>query len=166
MENHFLLHPQQLQRLWKDLRGSITDELSTTQQLQMVVNFWCMAPISRPYLDYVDISTWPDPWTLIDSKLIDPNVVALGMFYTLLLSEDKSWRADRLKLAMIRNRTDCWERLICVVDERWLLNYTYNRVVDSREEPADLHAMHIYKYDLHKRNIIEIFADEQVLYHA
>ena len=166
MENPFFLHPQQLQRLWKDLRGSINSNMPTAQQLHTVVDFWRLAPISQPYLDYVDSSTWPDPWSLIDSKLIDPNVVALGMFYTLLLSEDQSWRSDRLKLAMIRNRTDCWERLICVVDQRWLLNYNYNRIVDGREETADLHCMHIYKYDLHKRNIVEILADEQALYHV
>ena len=89
LDNPFLLHPQHLQKRWKDLRKSISSLTSDLEKLQAVSAFWNLAPISRPYLDYLNSSTWPDAWSLVDTKLLDTNTLALGMFYTLLFSDDK-----------------------------------------------------------------------------
>ena len=154
MHNPFLLHPQQLQKTWKDLRAEISTDLSLSQKLSLVQKFWNHAPIGSPFLDYLDTGSWPDPWNLIDAKHLDINSVALGMFYTLLLSDDRSWTADRLTLLLIRNGEQCWERLVCMVDDRWLLNYDRQAVVDASEMP-NITCLHTYKYDRHKRKIVE-----------
>jgi hypothetical protein len=155
MHNPFLLHPQQLRQYWKDMRKSFNAADGIETQLKTVSDFWNKAPTSRPYLDCLDTGTWPDAWLLIESKLLDHNTLGLGMFYTLLLSESKQWTADRLKLVWLRNQTESWERLVCVVDDRWLLNYDRDSIVDAYALP-DMLCMHTYKYDLHKRRIVEI----------
>jgi len=153
--NPFLLHPQQLQQQWKDLRKSISCDISDIEKLQQVVDFWKLAPISSPYLDYLNVHTWPDAWSLVDFKLLDINTVALGMFYTLLFSNDRVWTTDRLVLALIKNERESWERLVCIVDGSWLLNYDCDRVVDAKNY-TDMFFMHMYKYNLHKRCLYEI----------
>jgi hypothetical protein len=155
MHNPFLLHPQQLRQIWKDIRKSLDPAAETVVQLKTVSDFWNRAPTSSPYLDCLDTSSWPDAWILIESKLFDHNTLALGMFYTLLLSDTKQFTADRLKLVWLRNNAESWERLVCIVDDRWLLNYDRENVVDTYLLP-DMLCMHTYKYDLHKRRIIEI----------
>jgi hypothetical protein len=154
MHNPFLLHPQQLQKTWKDLRAEISTDMSLSQKLSLIQKFWNQAPIGSPFLDYLDTGSWPDPWTLIDSKNLDINSTALGMFYTLLLSDDKTWTGDRLRLLLLRNRQQCWERLVCEIDHRWLLNYDRHRVVDATEI-SDITCLHTYKYDMHRRRIAE-----------
>ena len=165
IDNPFLLHPQQLQKYWKDLRKSISDNSADLAKLNAVSEFWNRAPISSPYLDYLNTATWPDAWSLVDTKLLDTNTLALGMFYTLLLSDDKVWTANRLMLAMLRNKKESWERLVCVVDGRWLLNYDRDQIIDGYEI-ADMCFMHMYKYNLHVRGFYEIDSSQLKLHYA
>lgn len=155
MHNPFLLHPQQLRQLWKDLRKTLIISDDLDKQLQAVSDFWNQSPISKPYLDYLAPRSWPDAWTLLDTKLLDKNSLSLGMFYTLLLCEHGQFGLDRLLLAMMRQPSQAWEGLVCVVDSRWILGYDMDMVCDLDAIP-DMHVMHIYKYDLQKRCIKEI----------
>jgi len=155
MHNPFLAHPQQLRQHWKDLRSSLVGIDDTLRQLQSISDFWNQAPISKPYLDYLDPESWPDPWTLLETKIFDKNSLSLGMLYTILLCDDAKVKKISVKLAMMRQPTISWEGLVCVVDDRWLMGYDNNSIVDLYSIP-DLRVMHTYKYDLRKRCIIEI----------
>jgi len=155
MHNPFLLHSQQLRQRWKDLRSSFDGETDLIAQLQTVSDFWNQAPTSKPYLDYLDPSNWPDAWSLLDNKILDKNSLSLGMFYTLMLCGQRSIDPARLRLSMVRQSSLAWEGLVCVVDDRWAIGYDANRVIDIQSIP-DLFIMHTYKYDLRKRSIAEI----------
>ena len=155
MHNPFLLHPQQLRQCWKDLRTSPDGSTDLIKHLQAISDFWNQAPIIKPYLDYLDPGAWPDPWTLLDSKLLDKNSLSLGMFYTILLCNDANIKNIRVTLSMMRQPSISWEGLVCVIDDRWIMGYDNNAVVDLYSIP-DLRVMHTYKYDLRKRCIQEI----------
>jgi hypothetical protein len=121
----------------------------------VIADFWNQAPTSKPYLDYLDPEAWPDPWMLLDSKMLDKNSLSLGMFYTILLCEDAGIKNMNVKLAMMRQPNISWEGLVCMVDGQWIMGYDNNSIVDMYSIP-DLRVMHTYKYDLRKRCITEI----------
>ena len=155
MNNPFLMHPQQLRQCWKDLRTSLDGSVDLINQLQGISDFWNQAPISKPYLDYLNPEDWPDPWTLLDNKMLDKSSLSLGMFYTIWLSKDSRMANNSVALAMMRHPNISWEGLVCVVDGQWIMGYDNNAIVDMYSIP-DLHVMHTYKYDLRKRCITEI----------
>lgn len=127
-------------------------------QLDAVVRFWNMAPISNRYLDYHDCYTWPDPWTLVDTNDFDDSSTSLGMFYTLLLSDGNHWDANRIKLAMLRNDRISKECLACVVDDRWLLGYDISGPVDMHDD-LGIRILQYYAYDTGRRKIVEVTLD-------
>jgi hypothetical protein len=165
MNNPFLMHPQQLRQCWKDLRTSLDGSVDLKNQLQLISNFWNQAPISKPYLDYLDPEAWPDPWTLLDNKLLDRNSLSLGMFYTIWLSKDCRMANNSVALAMMRQPNISWEGMVCVVNGQWIMGYDTNAVVDLYSIP-DLRVMHTYKYDLRKRCIAEINVSSDSLHFA
>jgi len=103
----------------------------------------------------MDPASWPDPWTLLDTKILDKNSISLGMFYTILLSNDDAIKNMDITLAMMRQPRLSWEGLVCVIDGQWIIGYNHNAVVDLDSIP-DLHVMHRYKYNLRKRCVEEI----------
>ena len=153
---HTVLVPtsQQLQRQWRALRHDIATDRPAEQVLQMVVDWWNQVPIGNDSLNYLAPANWPDPWLLLDCGNMDRNTTALGMCWTLLLSDDAVWTADRLQLLLLRNRTESWERLVLVVDNQWVLNH-------DRQGPThitdiqDIVCMHSYVYDMHKRRFLD-----------
>ena len=165
MNNPFLLPPAQLRQSWKNLRNSIDISMPVMDILQTVSKFWNLAPTSRPYLDYLDSASWPDPWTLLENKNLDSNSINLGIFYTLLLCNDTRIDNQNLRLAMMRDPMICWEGLVCIVDDKWVIGYDTNAVVDIHSIP-DMLCMHTYKYDLQKRRVVEINQLRFDLHHA
>jgi len=162
MQNPFLMHPTVLQTAWKDLRRSVVSATTLTEKLKIVSDFWKHAPTSKPYLDYLAPQTWPDAWTLLDSRLLDNNSISLGMFYTLLLCESREFNADRIRLAMIRQPSYAWEGLVCIIDDQWVIGYDRDRVCELASIPAML-VMHTYKYDLQKRCVKELLTDNTAM---
>jgi hypothetical protein len=165
MINPFLLPPAQLRQTWKNLRNSIDQSMPVIDILQTVSKFWNLAPTSKPYLDYLDPETWPDPWTLLDSKNLDVNSISLGVFYTLLHCNDTRIANANLKLVMMRQPMVSWEGLVCIVDDQWVIGYDTGKLVDIASIP-DMLCMHTYKYDLQKRRVVEITKPMVALQHA
>lgn len=69
---------------WKNFRNSL--ETSQTP-FEDVIAFWSKAPFVNPYLDSNDYKSWPDPWHLIIDGRFDDLAIALGIAYTLKLTE-------------------------------------------------------------------------------
>jgi len=152
MHNPFLVHSQQLRQHWKDLRIKLETEVDPKIKSKIALDFWNQAPTSKPFLDYMEPSTWPDPWTLLDNKIFDANSISLGIFWTLQLGQVHS---DKLTLAMLRQPSQAWEGLVCIVDDQLVVGYDRHKVWHLAELP-DMRVMHMYKYDLQKRCIREI----------
>lgn len=75
---------------WKKFRRSIND-LSLEDSLQATVDLWSACPFTPYYLEPEDHANWPDPWTLIQENYYCDLAKALGMLYTLYLSDHKNY---------------------------------------------------------------------------
>lgn len=71
---------------WRDFRNSLSG-LSLEQALQSTQEFWRSAPFSPYYLDAEQPLTWPDPWQLITENYYCDIAKALGIIYTIALSD-------------------------------------------------------------------------------
>ena len=129
MENPFLGNPKQLAKTWRNLRAQLTSDKTDIQHLEIVAKFWSRSPISAPFIDWDNPSTWLDPWELMYEDIFDAIAVAIGMEYTLLLADDKRWTSDRLQLILACTEDTSVQQLMLVVDNKWLLNCEHATVL-------------------------------------
>ena len=79
------LSPSQRLESWRRLREQVSN-LELAPALEICAQNWCSAPEAAWYLDPEDVNNWPDPWTLIQDNYYCPLAKALGMLYTIHLS--------------------------------------------------------------------------------
>lgn len=109
---------------WKKFRDTL--ETSNTP-FEDVAELWSHAPFVSPYLNYQNPDSWPDPWHLILDSRLDELAIALGMLYTIKLTErfaDINCKVYRVKEQLAKEH--CYA---LVVDNQYVLNYEYNRVL-------------------------------------
>lgn len=108
---------------WKQFRDTL--EISNSP-LENVAEFWSHAPFVSPYLDYQNPNSWPDPWHLILDSRLDQLAIALGMLYTIKLTQ----RFASIPCEIYRIKASQKEySYALVVDSQFVLNYEYNQVV-------------------------------------
>jgi hypothetical protein len=110
---------------WKKFRDSLEHNQSP---LQEVADFWSMAPFVSRYLDPSDPGTWPDPWHLILDGKFDDLAICLGMLYTLQLTQ--RFMHSRYEIHMSITPEIKAPLFYLAVDQCFILNYTYKRVVE------------------------------------
>ena len=109
---------------WKQFRDTL--ETSKTP-FEDVAELWSHAPFVSPYLNYQNPDSWPDPWHLVLDSRLDELAIALGMLYTIKLTKrfaDIKCEIYRVKEPLAKEY--CYA---LVVDNQYVLNYEYNRVV-------------------------------------
>lgn len=80
---------------WRRIR----DELSNSKNpYQLVLDLWKRAPLVSTYLNPNFSDQWPDPWHLILDDRYDDLAIALGISYTLGLSE--RFMTDQIEIHM------------------------------------------------------------------
>jgi len=126
MNNIWQQAPKQRLKTWREFRLHLDDIEYEEDCLQEIVNWWKMAPVGSRELDIYDVDSWPDPWQLIYNNALDENSIALGMAYTLHLSD---WQCD---VCLVQNQEESWLKLIVLVDDNYVLNYTYG-IVEEKE---------------------------------
>ena len=122
MNNVWQLSPKQKLKVWREFRLGLDDIEYEEDCLQAVIEWWETAPIGSRELDIYDNSAWPDPWKLLYDNNLDENSIALGMAYTLHLAD---WDCE---VALVQNQNESWIKLLVLVDDTYVLNYTYNKV--------------------------------------
>lgn len=127
----FISNPTSLLTQWRQLRNKLTSSLTDIEHLQIVDKFWQHAPIQKYAINWDDPTNWPDPWQLMYSREFDDSSIALGMMYSLYLSFDQRWIADRLGLILINDKTKSLQKIVLDIDGRWLLNYEYATIVEK-----------------------------------
>jgi hypothetical protein len=93
-----------------------------------VARVWASAP-TRNYLTQDDQSNWPDPWTLISDNCYCDVAVALGIFYTLYLSNYPQKESLRLVGYRLRKNHKEYNLVVCE-EEKYVLNYDWGHVVN------------------------------------
>ena len=112
---------------WKRFR----DKLETSPSpLEDLAEFWSRAPFVNPYLDEKNPTKWPDPWHLVLDERLDDLAIALGMLYTLKLTQRFMNSECEIHMSMLPDKTNCH---FLIVDKKYVLNYRYKEVVDASE---------------------------------
>ena len=113
-------------KAWKELRLALE---TSEHPLEDVALFWSRAPFVSRYLDPTNPSKWPDPWHLILDNKYDDLAIALGICYTLTLT-------DRFKDQRVEIHTSMFTgegRYVVVVNDRDVLNLFHREVTNTSE---------------------------------
>jgi len=118
-----------LERLteWKNFRNSLEASQNPLEDLAV---FWSRAPFVNDYLDKSDPKNWPDPWHLVLDQHLDDLAIALGMLYTLKLTQRFMDTKCEIHMSMLPNKSICH---MLLVDDRFVLNYKHREVSQVSE---------------------------------
>jgi hypothetical protein len=123
--NVFILDYEARLRAWATLRENIS-QLSIDQKCIEIDAFWQRVPLMNHYLHRDFINDWPDPWQLIADNTYCYYSRALGMIYTLILSDTKN---IELVEAIDDNSNEVV--LVLVDNAKYVLNYWPDTVVNN-----------------------------------
>jgi hypothetical protein len=113
---------------WKEFR----DKLETSEcPLEDVAELWSHAPFVSAYLDPQNPSKWPDPWHLILDLRLDDLAIALGMLYTIKLTQRFIDTKCEIHTSMRPGNNE--PSYLLIVDEKYVLNFEYRNVVDVKD---------------------------------
>ena len=112
---------------WKEFRDSL--EVSE-HPLEDVAKLWSQAPFVSAYLDPQNPADWPDPWHLILDLRLDNLAIALGMLYTIKLTQRFIDTKCEIHMSMLSNNEPTY---LLIVDEKHVLNFEYRNVVDIED---------------------------------
>ena len=105
-------------------------ELPLEQALLRVNDWWFRSPISARYLHWDDHRTWPTPWQLLNDDIYCEIARALGMLYTIAMTEDA--RIDRLE--MIQTDQD---NLVLVDSGKYILNWAPGQLLNISSKKVE-----------------------------
>ena len=111
---------------WREWRLML-DSLTWDECKDEVAKQWNLVPRVNHYLVIDDIDNWPTPWELINDDIYCDLSVALGMFYTFVLTSHLSGADARLKILKIK---DNWVNLCLVDGGKYVLNWDAGKVVN------------------------------------
>jgi hypothetical protein len=132
--------PDRLEQ-WKRFRKNI-NELEFEQALEEVAKFWARAPFTPFYLEQSQPETWPDPWTLIAENYYCDIAKALGILYTIHLSDHNS---HDLRIQVYKQHGTLYQyNLVWVDGGKYVLNLESEEVVNKKSIPDNL--VHVIEY--------------------
>lgn len=112
-------------RDWKDLRLTIR-QIPLDQVCVKVDAWWQQAPLVNHHLHYADVETWPDPWSLLSENIYCTLTRAIGICYTLLMSDIYD-----IQLVMATD-SQCEEyNLVLVGKPKYVINYWPDTVLST-----------------------------------
>ena len=112
-------------KIWLEFRDKI-NSLPLDLALKETAHLWSYAPFVNYHLDSDDISQWPDPWQLLHENEYCNLSIALGMFYTVCLSNHQ---IDSCKLQVISDSKGDYFNIV-VVNNQYVLNYNFDEIVN------------------------------------
>jgi hypothetical protein len=120
---------------WKRFRSEL-DKMDFESALEHTARLWNRAPFNPYYLDHDQIDTWPDPWTLIADNCYCDLAKALGMLYTIHLSEH---RTHALELKVFKHKeTRAMYNLVWIDNGKYVLNLEPEEFVNKKSIPKEL----------------------------
>lgn len=109
---------------WRNYRQHLTEN-----HLSTVASDWSQCPVIGHYLEPDNNRHWPDPWQLISSGIYCDVSRALGMFYTLCLSDYR--HRNSLMLVCYKDmKNHQLLNLVISPEEKYMLNYSLGSLVN------------------------------------
>ena len=121
--------PSERLRSWHDFRKEIND-LDLTSAIEKTNHLWCYAPFVNHYLTTDQIADWPGPWELLYENYYCDLAKALGMLYTLYLSDHKDDLEMEIRI-YINPDTKQTYNLVWINQGKYVLNLEYDEVVNK-----------------------------------
>jgi hypothetical protein len=112
-------------REWKSLRIEIRG-MSLDKVCVAVDDWWQRAPLINHHLHWADSESWPDPWTMLSDNTYCTLTRAMGICYTLMLS-------DITEVNLVAaNDTQAEEHYLVIVGHaKYVLNYYPKSVLNT-----------------------------------
>ena len=134
----FDLKPEDRLHFWRQFRADLKS-LPEEEALQAVVDLWGKAPTTNGYLDWTRCEEWPDPWTLLNDNHYCDVAIALGIFYTIYLSEI----LDNSTISVVIYKSET-KFVNAVHITKYALNIVYRQVVNTTSIPQDLSIQKVF----------------------
>lgn len=136
-------NPEERLQQWLKFRSQL-DALPLDEALNQVIEFWRSVPFVPYYLDPAKPEEWPDPWTLIYENYYCDVAKALGILYTIYLTQHKDTLEPELRI--YRDKTTGYEyNLVWLQSGKYVINLVDDAVVNSRQLDKSLQLK--YKYN-------------------
>lgn len=116
-------------RDWTDIRCQSRD-LALPDALLAINDWWFKSPWKPYTMHWDDWQTWPDPWDLLAEPSFCDLARALGMLYTIHLSEIASTVA-------IAQTSDT--HLVLVDEGKYVLNWTEGSLLNISSQKINIH---------------------------
>ena len=124
--NIFLESPTARMKGWKELRKEVSS-LPLEDALRAVARWWKNAPLVNCAWDWtVTPGEWPTPWEFINDGYFCPNSISLLIAHTIILS---GIEPSRVALKVIRDTDDMVQKVMVIVDSRYVIGHTKGDVV-------------------------------------
>ena len=111
---------------WYSMRQQCRD-LSAESALELINSWWFTTPWQPYYLDWLDQTTWPDPWQLLSDNVYCDLARALGILYTISLLD----RADLTDATLVLSQDG--HNLVMVDKSKYILNWNPDTVVNTNQ---------------------------------
>lgn len=115
---------------WRKIRDSLN---SSDDPYQSVLEVWKRAPFVNRYLDPDNPGSWPDPWHLILDNRYDDLALALGIVYTLGLSERFIGQEIEIHMSM----SDTQRESYFVIIKNTVIDIDCRIILTKDQLPAD-----------------------------
>ena len=133
---------------WYDFRKKLGRE-PLPEACVKVAKLWGTAPFVNNYLDPGHPESWPDPWMLISENRYCDLTIALGMFYTLALTD---LHTD-LEIKVLYDEQKKESINIVVVNSEYMLNLHPSEIVNKSNHQLQYPVRYSYNaWDLHLAN--------------
>lgn len=109
---------------WKEFRNSLE---TSERPFEDTIDLWNKAPFVFPFLNPLSSNTWPGPWELVMISRLDDLAIALGIMYTLKLTQRFMESEFEIHMSIREDRPNA-NRYFVVVNNRHVLNYEYGKV--------------------------------------
>ena len=130
---HWFADKQHRLLAWREWRKTLETQ-DQAAFLESVAEWWKFVPLVNRSIDPWTAETWPTAWELVGSGEFCKNAQGLGIFYTLVLSGINC----RLVYAHFKDRSDA--KLLVIVDNNKVLNYSDGEVLDLKNTEFDIHS--------------------------
>ena len=121
-------------RLWQEFRTKISG-LSLADAVKETEHMWSYAPYQKHYLTLDEIKLWPGPWELIFENYYCNLAIALGIMYTLYLSDHKPDLELKIYVDPVTNEQ---YNLVFVNKGLYVLNMEHDTVLNKAQVDKSL----------------------------
>ena len=118
-------------RSWNLLRDQCRD-IPLDQALTSINSWWHAAPVTVRTIVWEHHPDWPDPWRLLTQDRLCDLARALGMLYTVMMTEHAQITDCRLA------QTD-HDNLVLVNQGKYILNWEQGRLLNIQSQAVQIH---------------------------